>query len=302
LRDFQLFIRLRRKFKSIDPTHILSFTIKNNIYGAIAARGLDLQFIPNVTGLGTVFLSGRPKQALAEALYRFAFKNLQTVFFQNEDDAQLFKGRGLVNSHQMRLLPGSGIDLQKFSAAPIQNDEVTFLMIARLIREKGVAEYVEAAREINSLEKSIKFQLMGPIAEDNPSSISKDTLSDWTSDGSIEYLGAAADVRPHIAAASCIVLPSYREGAPRVLIEASAMARPSITTDVPGCRSVVEDTETGLLVKVRDVGSLRDGMLKFAQMDKADRRSLGLKARLKAEREFDESHVIHAYKAAMGMA
>lgn len=302
LHDAQLYMRMRREFKMINPACVLSFTIKNNIYGAIAARHLDLRFIPNVTGLGTVFLSGRFKESLAEILYRFAFKNLQTVFFQNNDDAELFKARRLVKAGQVRLLAGSGIDLHKFAAAPVHDGAMTFLMIARLIREKGILEYVEAAREIKSLDKTIKFQLMGPLADKNPSSIAQSTLDEWTSAGDIEYLGAAPDVRPYIAAASCVVLPSYREGAPRALIEASAMARPSITTDVPGCRSVVEHNKTGLLVKVNDGASLRDAMLKFAQMNETEREAMGSNARKKAEREFDERQVIEAYKAAMGIA
>lgn len=301
LHDARLCVRMRREYKMINPACVLSFTIKNNIYGAIAARHLNLQFIPNVTGLGTVFLSGPFKQRLAERLYRLAFKDLRSVFFQNNDDAELFKSRRLVKSNQVRLLAGSGIDLHKFSAAPMQNDAITFLMIARLIREKGITEYVEAAREIKSLDKSINFQLLGPLADNNPSGISKSTLGEWTRAGDIEYLGAASDVRPHIAAASCVVLPSYREGAPRALIEASAMARPSITTDVPGCRSVVEHDETGLLVAVRDSVSLRDAMLKFARMNRPEREIMGINARRKAEREFDERHVIEAYKAAMGL-
>lgn len=299
IQDFWLIYRLRKEFKSIKPSFILSFTIKNNIYGAIASRKLDLKFIPNVTGLGSIFLSGWIKRTLAETLYRIAFTNLDTIFFQNHDDAKMFISQHLVKSNQVKYLPGSGINLEKFHSNPTQSNKVTFLMIARLIREKGVEEYIHAAKTLSACKSDITFQLMGPLGKDNPSGISEERLSMWIAEGYIEYLGVTDDVRPYIARASCVVLPSYREGAPRVLIEAAAMARPSISTNVPGCNSVVDHMKTGILVEVKNKQSLLEGMINFVEMNAIDRRKMGIRARKKAESKFNENNVIAAYKSAM---
>ena len=300
IHDYFLYKKLRSKFNEIKPHSILSYTIKNNIYGAIAARTLRLKFIPNVTGLGTMFLSGYLKKAIAHVLYKFAFKHVACVFFQNTDDARLFEAKSLVNSKQIRLLPGSGIDVKKFSGTCSQSKDIKFLMISRLIREKGLLEYIQAAQKVCATQPQIKFQLIGSIDESNASGVSEATLMAWVEQGVIEYLGVQEDIRSFIQAASCIVLPSYREGAPRVLIEAAAMARPSIATNVPGCNSVVDHSITGLLVAVKDVESLTRAMLEFIDMSVEQREAMGRSARQKAETTFDEQLVIQAYKAEIG--
>ena len=254
LQDVKLIGRMRKTFRKERPDAIFSYTIKNNIFGALAARALRIPFIPNVTGLGTAFLSGGFLQFVAEGLYRSAFSKLHVVFFQNEDDRSLFLERKLVTAEQTRLLPGSGIDLNHFGEAdyPSDSEAPVFLMIARLLRDKGVLEYVAAARKVKSEHPRARFQLLGAVDAANRTAIDAATVTSWQEEGVIEYLGTADDVRRYISAAHCVVLPSYREGAPRTLIEASAMARPLIATDVPGCRSVVDDGENGYLCRVRD--------------------------------------------------
>lgn len=300
-RDLALVARFARVFWAQKPDVVLSYTIKNNIYGALAARTSRTPFIPNVSGLGTAFLSGGLLQRVAEGLYRTSFRATPVVFFQNEDDQGLFLERRLVGQPQAHLLPGSGIDLEHFAVAPYPpaGNPTTFLMIGRLLRDKGVLEYVEAARALKNTNPELRFQLMGAADAANRTAIDAATVTSWQEEGVIDYLGTAKDVRPAIAAAHCIVLPSYREGAPRTLIEASAMARPIIATDVPGCRTVVERDVTGFLCQPRDPASLIKAMRRLLDLSPDERASLGRAARRRMERHFNEAVIVSAYRAAI---
>lgn len=301
LEDLKLIRRFRRIFRETKPDVILSYTIKNNIYGSLAARASGTPFIPNVTGLGTAFLSSGVLQQIAEALYRRAFGSLPIVFFQNEDDRNLFLERKLVRADQARLLPGSGIDLAHFAAAayPDNGDGPIFLMIGRLLRDKGVLEYVEAARRIQAEFPTARFQILGAIGSENRTAIPREIVDGWQADGTMEYLGTTTDVRPHIAAAHCVVLPSYREGAPRTLIEAASMARPLIATDVPGCRTVLDSERTGFLCEVKSAESLAAAIDQFLALPHDARRAMGRAGREKMEAEFDEAIVVAAYQDAI---
>lgn len=304
LEGVKLVQRFKQQFRVLQPDVVLSYTIKNNIFGAMAARAVGVRFIPNVTGLGTAFLSGGLLQAVAEGLYRHAFKGLPLVFFQNGDDRDLFVQRRLVLPGQTQLLPGSGIDLQRFAAVemPSAVPAPVFLMIARLLRDKGVVEFVEAARQVKALHPQARFQLLGAVDAENRTAIQRAMVEGWVAEGVVEYLGTTDDVRPFISAASCVVLPSYREGAPRTLIEAAAMARPLIATDVPGCRSVVDHELSGLLCQVRDARSLAAAVLRFVAMSPEAQAAMGRAGRAKMAREFDEGLVVGAYRAAIGKA
>jgi|TARA_R100000935_G_scaffold57753_1_gene92470 glycosyltransferase involved in cell wall biosynthesis len=301
IEDLQLQRRLKQVFREEQPDAILSFTIKNNIFGARAARATGMPFIPNVTGLGTAFLSGGLLQTVAEQLYRRAFGKLPIVFFQNEDDRDLFLDRKLVRTDQARLLPGSGIDLARFAPAEMPSADAppVFLMIARLLRDKGVIEFVEAARQIKAGHPNARFQLLGATGSENRTAIDTATVEGWVAEGVVEYLGTTSDVRPAIAAASCVVLPSYREGAPRTLIEAASMARPLIATDVPGCRAVVDRDVTGLLCEVRSADSLAVAMERFLALSPQAWIEMGQVGRTKMEREFDQGLVVAAYRQAL---
>ncbi len=294
----RLAMAFRKAFRLERPDVILSYTIKNNIFGALAAKPLGIPFIPNVTGLGTAFLSGRALEAVARLLYRSAFRKLPTVFFQNEDDRDLFVRRRLVTQEQARILPGSGIDLDHFAPAeaPRASGDVAFLMIARLLRDKGAVEFVEAARIIKAELPNTRFQLLGALGADNVSAIDARTLNGWVDEGAIEYLGTCSDVRPHVASAHCVVLPSYREGAPRTLIEAAAMAKPVIATDVPGCRAVVERGVSGFLCEARSAESLAAAMRRFIDLNHDERAAMGRAGRMLMERQFDEAFIVAAYR------
>jgi glycosyltransferase involved in cell wall biosynthesis len=300
LKDLWLIARMRRIFSKAKPDVILSYTIKNNIFGALAAKTLGIPFFPNVTGLGTAFLSRTVLRLLVEGLYRAAFKSLPVIFFQNSDDRDLFVTSKMVRERQAALLPGSGIDLTHF--APAEFPEIgppVFLMIARLLRDKGVYEFVEAARLVREKHPEATFQLLGAAGAKNRTAIDLDTVRDWQQSHGIVYLGTTTDVRKHIAAAHCIVLPSYREGAPRTLLEAASMARPLIATDVPGCRTVLENGSTGFLCRPRDAQSLATACLEFLELTPIAQKKMGLLGRVKMEREFCQSVVVGAYRKAL---
>lgn len=301
LEDLRLLRRFRDCFSAERPDVVLSYTIKNNVFGAMAADAFGVPFLPNVTGLGTAFLSGGLMHTIAEQLYRRAFRARKVIFFQNEDDQALFLARGLATAQQSRLLPGDGIDLNRFAPTPLppSNEPPVFLMIARLLRDKGVVEFAEAARKIRQTRPMVRFQLLGAIGVENRSAINDATLRAWVDAGDVEYLGTTDDVRPSIAAATCVVLPSYREGAPRTLIEAAAMARPIIATDVPGCRAVLDAGVTGFFCEARSAESLAEAVGTFLKLPYGDRKEMGLQGRAKMEREFDEALVLTAYRSAI---
>ena len=301
--DLRLQRRFARVFREEKPDAVLSFTIKNNVFGATAAKSAKVPFLPNVTGLGTAFLSGKALQLVTERLYRWSFAGLPVVFFQNEDDRDLFVERRLVTDKQAWRLPGSGIDLEHFAPVPMAADggPPVFLMIARLLRDKGVMEFVQAARDIKASHPLARFQLLGAVGSENRTAIDRQTVARWEAEGVIEYLGTTSDVRPAIAAASCVVLPSYREGAPRTLIEAAAMARPLIATDVPGCRAVIDRDISGFLCEVRNAESLAAAFRRFIALPIEARRAMAAAGRAKMEREYSQVLVVAAYRAALGL-
>lgn len=303
-RELMLLLSFWRIFRSEKPDAVLSFTIKNNIFGAIAARWAGVTFIPNITGLGTAFLSGPVFQWIAEGFYKYAFRNLDTVFFQNTDDLNIFLERDLTSDHQARLLPGSGIDLDHFALGPLPpaGTPVTFLMIARLIYDKGVREYVEAARLVKQEFPDARFRLLGPLDVENRTAVDEVTLRNWVSSGRVEYVGSTHDVREHIKAAHCIVLPSYREGCPRTLLEAAAMGRPLITSDVPGCRSVVDEGVSGVFCEAKSAESLAQAMRRLILTPSTVLNQMGKASRSKMEREFDEDIVVSAYRRVISEA
>jgi glycosyltransferase involved in cell wall biosynthesis len=298
VRDASLIIRLRQCFVDCQPDVVFGFTIKNNIYGALAARLAGVSFVPNVTGLGTAFISRGGLQAVVQLLYRLAFAKVPQVLFQNRDDLELFVERGLVSRARTRLVPGSGIDLAHFgpSKPPAKDGATVFLMVARLLRDKGVREFAEAARLVRNDHPNVRFQLLGAAGSANRSAIDLAAVKGWSATHGIEYLGTSTDVRCEIANADCVVLPSYREGAPRTLIEAAAMGRPVIATDVPGCRDVVDDRVSGYLCQVRSAASLAETCLRFLQLSLSERHEMGRAGRAKMEREYDVALVTQAYR------
>jgi len=300
-KDLGLLVRYWRLLRRIRPDLFLGYTAKPNVYGSLAAQALGIKVINNVSGLGTAFIRGGLLSRLVSSLYRLAFRRSATIFFQNEEDRALFLAKKLVRPSQARLLPGSGLDLSHFRpAGKAGTDEpFTFLLVARLLRDKGVGEYVEAARRVRASFPEARFQLLGFLDVENRTAVTRAEVDSWVEEGLIDYLGQADDVRPFIGAADCVVLPSYREGLPRTLLEAAAMAKPLIATDVPGCRHVVEPGVTGLLCGPRDAGALAGAMVEMIRAAPERRAEWGRAGREKVEREFDERIVASLYLQAI---
>lgn len=298
--DSALFLRYVRILGLARPTAFLGFTAKPNIYGSLAARLRGIPAINNVTGLGRAFIHGSFLERLVASLYRLAFRKSEAVFFHNPEDRDLFVARGLVREEQAQVIPGSGVDLSHFapSAAPQTAEEPTFLFVGRLLWEKGVGEFVEAARMVKRSRPHARFQVLGGLASGNRA-VPKQMLDDWQADGLIDYLGTCGDIRPHLQQADCVVLPSYREGLPRVLLEAAAMSRPAIAADVPGCRQVVENGKTGFLCEPRSASALAEAVQRMSALSPAERERMGRCARARAEERFGVERVWSAYLAAM---
>lgn len=296
IRDAALFIRYWWLLRRIRPSVLLGFTIKPNVYGSVAARMLGVPVINNISGLGTAFIRTGMITWVATQLYRLALRRSVTVFFQNQEDRKQFVDARMVAPGQTRLLPGSGVDLDRFSPAPLPGSgPFRFLFIGRLLWDKGVGEYADAARIVRLHYPNARFQILGSAHVDNRTAVPASTLCRWVDEGLIEHLGAVDDVRPFIQDADCVVLPSYREGLPRSLLEASAMARPIVATDVPGTRDVVENGVTGLLCDARDAQSLADAMLTMMAQSISARRAMGLAGRSRVEGFFAINEVTRQY-------
>jgi glycosyltransferase involved in cell wall biosynthesis len=251
---------------------------------------------------------GAIKAGAFAALYRTALRRSAQVFFQNPDDRALFIERAWVRPEVTALLPGSGIDLQRFRPVALPHGSAAgapalrvfrFLLIARMLRDKGVGEFVQAARQLRQSGLQAEFCLLGFLDVQNPAAISRAEMDAWVQEGVVSYLGVSDDVRTAIAEADCIVLPSYREGTPRTLLEAAAMARPIITTNAVGCREVVDDGVNGYLCQVRDAQDLADKMSQMLSLPPEHRTQMGQRGRAKMEAEFDEQIVINKYLAAL---
>jgi glycosyltransferase involved in cell wall biosynthesis len=302
LRDLALLLRYRRALRRIGADAFLGYTAKPNVYGSLAARSLGIPVVSNVSGLGTAFIRQGLLTRIVKSLYRLAFRGSATVFFQNPEDRDLFVEERIVAPHKAALLPGSGIDLSRFAPQEKPPGDFAFLLVARLLWDKGVGEYVEAARSLRATHPELRFRLLGFLDAANRTAVLRAEVERWVAEGVVDYLGAADDVRPFIAAADCVVLPSYREGLPRVLLEAAAMARPVIATDVPGCRHVVEEGINGFLCTVRDAASLADAMRRMAALAPERRTEMAAAGRARIEREFDERIVALRYLEALEKA
>ena len=294
--DAALFWQYLRLLRSERPAAILGFTVKPNVYRSRAARLCGIPAINNITGLGTAFISKGVLESLVSALYRPALRKAEAVFFHNDDDRELFVGRKIVRNEQAIVIPGSGIDLSRFKAEPLPGkaDAPVFLLIGRLINEKGVREFVEAAVRLKSDWPNARFQLLGDFAT-GPRAVSREELESWVAAGAVEILGSSPDVRPFIAAADCLVLPSYREGLPRSLLEGAAMGRPLIATDAPGCRNLIEPGVTGFRCAVRSAPSLASAMEDFLRLTPDERAEMGGRARQMVEERFSDDRVNEAY-------
>ena len=299
--DLKLIADYYKLFKTIKPDVTLHYTIKPNIYGTLSATLAGIPVINNVSGLGTVFLDDRLSSKIARWLYRFTFRFSKKVFFQNEHDRELFIESGLVDAEKTDCLPGSGIDTKKEIPLhhSVKRKGACFLFVARLLRDKGLVEFVDAARIIKAKYPDVTFNILGPYYHANPTAVTGQEIGAWQKEGVVNYLGISDNVENIMIHTDCVVLPSYREGLSRVLLEASIIAKPIITTDVPGCRELVDEGFNGFLCRVKDATDLADKMERMLLLEDLDRINMGLHGRQKIIHEFDEKVVIEKYKAAI---
>ncbi len=300
IKDLALIAELFMIYRKVKPDVILHYTIKPNVYGTLAASLLGIPVVNNVCGLGTVFLKNDMVSDIAMLLYKISFRFARKVFFQNPDDLKLFLDKKLVPPHTVDLLPGSGIDLDKFKPTLYKrNVKFTFLLISRLITDKGVLEYIQAVKKLRAAGVYAHFQILGSMDPLHKRGIKTEVIEEWISSGTIEYLGTTDDVRQYIDLADCIVLPSYREGTPRTLLEAASSSKPIIATDVPGCNHVVTNNYNGLLCRLKDADDLAAKMEHMAGFSNETLKQFGINGRTKMEAEYSESIVINKYLQAL---
>lgn len=289
--------QLRTVFSKKNIDVALTYTIKSNIYSCLAARFCSTKVICNVSGLGTIFLTKSLTGKVAFSLYKVAFRHASHIFFQNEDDRELFTSKIKVDKEGLSVLPGSGIDLKTFAPIPSRatDQQMKFLMVSRLIIEKGVREYAEAASHFET-DPSVSFSLVGKFDETHSRSVTRKELDKWVANGWLDYQQHSDEISKIIGEHDVVVLPSYREGTPRTLLEAAAHGRPLLTTAVPGCKEVVEDEVNGFLFEAKDGASLVSAIKRFLELTHEQREEMGSNSRKLVENRFDEKIVVDAYE------
>ena len=296
--------RIRNALKEIQPDVCLTFTIRPAIYGNMVTSGLKIPTISTITGTGPLFDSKSLSYTIARQLYKWVLRKTKFVFFPNYDDLELFISAKYITREQAKRVPGSGVNYEKFSPMPFTrgNDgKFIFLYVSRLIKDKGIMEYIEAASTLKPQFPQSEFHVIGPLWAGNKKSltVTEQELNDWIRKKWIVYHDKQKDIRPFVANADCVVMPSYREGMSNVLLEAASMARPLIATNVTGCRDIVEEGVNGLLCKVKDGQDLSEKMKQMMNIPAAERETMGKRGREKMIREFDKKMVIQIYLQAI---
>lgn len=302
VRDVGLIRQYYGLMRRLRPDASITYTVKPNLYAGLTASWLGIPYLPVVPGAGQAFVRRSAVTEVVKLLYKIAFRRAGAVWFLNEEDMALFRSEGLVSANKMERLDGEGIDLADFpmSEHEGESDSLTFLMIGRLLREKGVAEYAEAARLVKANYPQVRFRLLGMVDETNRNAITRQELETWQRAGIVDYLGATGDVLPYLQQADCVVLPSYyREGIPRSLMEGAAVGLPLITTDNTGCREVVRDGVNGLLCRAKDARSLAAAMTRMLELSAEERRRMGLQGRRLMEERFDVRLIVQRYDEAV---
>lgn len=301
---FRYMRNIKLALRKSQATLCLTFTIRPAIWGNIVASSLKIPTITNITGIGPLLTKNSLTYFIARLLYKFVLRRTEKIFFQNNDDMRIFIDKGYAKPEVSERIPGSGVDSDFYSPRTLtvhkNNKKFKFLFVSRLVIDKGIIEYVNAARVLKS-QLNAEFQILGPLWVQNlkKNTISAEILKSWQSENTITYLGDTNDVRNFMCDADCIVLPSYREGMSNVLLEASSMARPCISTFTTGCQDIIEDGRTGYLCRVRDVEDLINKMRKMYHLPLPLREKMGKRGREKVIQEFSKKFVIDAYLKAI---
>ena len=295
LKDLILTAELIRKYKKISPDLILHYTNKPNIFGGLAAKITGIASIAMVTGLGYAFIHSGWIRDITTRMYRFVGRYHKKFIFENIEDRELFEKLNIITKGQGVSIKGCGVNTTYYHPYPngqmTPGDEITFTFIGRLLYDKGIKEYVEAAKIIKSKYPKVQFSIVGELDADNPATVDKEDLVGWTANDIVKYHGFRKDVRPYIAKSDCIVLPSYREAIPRTITEGMAMGKPVITTDTAGCREAVDIGVNGYLAEVRSTSSLRKVFEQFINLSAQARHNMGDAGRQKAMNEFDDKKI-----------
>ena len=301
IEDLKTIYKYYKIYKKIKPDVICHNAIKPNIYGTIAAGLLKIPTINNISGLGTLFIKKSFTTKIGKLLYRFSQKKASKVFFQNNEDFNLFVDNNLVKKDKSQVIPGSGVNTDRFKPKKtIKRDgNFKFLFIGRLLYHKGIREYIDAIKILRKEYPLVEFNILGSLYIANSTFVSRDELTSWVDEKLVNYLGETDTVEEVLKTVDCVVLPSYREGLSKVLVEASSMALPIVTTNVSGCKDVVIDNETGFLCKVKSSEDLSQKMEKMLMLTKNERILMGQKARERAIKVFDEKIIINHYKNAI---
>lgn len=303
LNDLRTLFSIKRVLQQIKPDKIFTFQAKTVIYGGLAANILGITDVyPMIAGLGSLFLKDNLKAKFVRGIltteYRIALRKCPVIFFQNQDDRETFKEHGILRRQKVVMLHGSGVNTGRFEVQPLP-ERFGFLCISRLIRDKGVYEYLEACKRTKENYPQVRCLLVGPY-DSNPSALKPEELRAYIEDGTIEYFGEQEDVRPYLGQCHVFILPSYREGTPKTVLEAMSSGRAVITTDAPGCRETVVDGENGYLVPIKDIDALCRRMEQFI-LDPALAGEMGRDGRRKAEKIFDVKLVNEKICEAMGV-
>ena len=291
VKDLKLLSFYKAIIKKIKPNVVLTYTIKPNVYGGLACSKAHVPVIANVTGLGTTIENGGLLSKISMSLYKAGLKNAACVFFQNRNNRDTFVDAKVVKG-KTRVIPGSGVNLQthNFESYPSDDNGVRFLFVGRIMKDKGIEELLEAIRKLHNANKKIVLDIVGDSDEDYST-----LLKQAEDEGAIILHGVQSDVHPFYKACHCTVLPSYHEGTPNVILEASSTGRPVITTNVPGCRETFDEGITGFGCEAKSAESLFAAMKKFLELPQEKRAEMGINARKKMEKEYDRNIVIKAY-------
>jgi len=295
IKDLKLFFEYFLLFRRLKPDLVINFTIKPNIYGPVSAGLLGIPSISVITGLGYVFIRESWITKFVKLLYWLAFRFNRAVVFLNSEDLNTLRD---ISKEKSFLIESEGIDIKHFDpelCKEAKKDEFTFLFVGRLLTDKGIYELIKAFEKLKKEKPKVKLIIVGSPDEGNPNSVSKGELEKWVKEGLIEWHGFQEDVRPFYCTADCVVLPSYREGVPRVLLEAMAMEKPIITTDAPGCKNVCVDGVNGFLVKPKDVESLYLAMKRVVELGDEKLREFGKAGRRLAEEKYSVEKIVGEY-------
>lgn len=301
--DYKLYRDLKKLYKQTQPDLIIHYTIKPNIYGTLAAKACKIPCINNVTGLGTVFLHNNISNTIAKKLYAYSFQFAEKVIFQNNDDLELFVKEKLCAAETATVIPGSGVDVNHF----IQNktepkSTFTFAFVGRLLFDKGVVELIEAIRLLKKESINFNFLIAGKVETEAKLGVNEDTISQWEKEGLVDYRGIVKDIKSFLGEVDCVVLPSYREGNPRALLEAASMSLPMVATNVTGCKEVVVNGENGYLCEVKNSDSLALALKKIVSLPLNEYLSFGKMGRERVVNHFSEEIIIKKYEAIIAEA